>query len=148
VRSCCERPSRCCWRSPRPAFGALPERAPEVVDYDIQVRLDPNEKRLEGRERIVWRNPSQDTVPDLWFHLYLNAFKSTRTTFYRESGGRPAARRHAEDAWGYTDVTSLKLADGTDLTKAITFEQPDDGNGDDQTVARVVLPQPVPPAGA
>jgi Peptidase family M1 domain len=131
-----------------PAFGALPERAPEVVDYDIQVRLDANEKRLEGRERIVWRNPSQDTVSDLWFHLYLNAFKSTRTTFYRESGGRLRRDDMPEDAWGYTDVTSLKLADGTDLTKAMTFEQPDDGNGDDQTVARVVLPQPVPPGGS
>ena len=90
-----------------PAFAALPERAPEVVDYEIKVRLDSNEKRLAGSERIVWRNPSQDTVPDLWLHLYLNAFKSTRTTFYRESGGRLRRDDMPEDAWGYTDVTSL-----------------------------------------
>jgi peptidase M1-like protein len=131
-----------------PASAALPERAPEVVDYDIKVRLDSNEKRLAGSERIVWRNPSQDTVPDLWLHLYLNAFKSTRTTFYRESGGRLRRDDMPEDAWGYTDVTSLKLADGTDLLKSMTYEQPDDGNGDDQTVARVLLPQPVPPGGS
>jgi hypothetical protein len=131
-----------------PASGALPEHAAEVVDYDIAVRLDSNAKRIVGRERIVWRNPSQDTVPDLWFHLYLNAFKSTRTTFYRESGGRLRRDDMPEDAWGYTDVTSLKLADGTDLLKSMTYEQPDDGNGDDQTVARVLLPQPVPPGGS
>jgi hypothetical protein len=131
-----------------PASASLPERAPEVVDYDIQVRLDPNEKRLLGQERVVWRNPSQDPVPDLWFHLYLNAFKSTRTTFYRESGGRLRRDDMAADGWGYTDVTSLKLADGTDLLKSMTYEAPDDGNGDDQTVARVVLPRPVPPGGS
>jgi peptidase M1-like protein len=133
---------------PAPAFAALPEHASEVVDYDIRVRLDANEKRIEGRERIVWRNPSQDAVPDLWFHLYLNAFKSTRTTFYRESGGRLRRDDMPEDAWGYTDVTSLKLADGADLLPSMTYEQPDDGNGDDQTVARVVLPHPVPPGGS
>jgi hypothetical protein len=123
----------------------LPEKADPVVDYDIRVRLDPASHQLTGHERLKWRNPSTDAVPDLWFHLYLNAFKNTQSTFVRESGGQLRGDRMAEGKWGWIDVTSLKLADGTDLQPALRFEHPDDDNAQDQTVARVVLPQPVPP---
>jgi hypothetical protein len=127
----------------------LPARAREVVDYDIQVALDPVTKRLTGRQRVTWRNPSADTVPDLWFHLYLNAFRNTRSTFWKESGGE--SRGFAiddRDGWGWIDVTSLTLADGADLTPALRFESPDDGNSDDRTVARVMLPKPIAPGAA
>jgi len=127
--------------------GPLPERSDRIVRYDIAVRLDPEKKQLEGRETITWRNPSGDPVPDLWFHLYLNAFRNTKSTFFRESGGRLRNDRATEN-WGWTEITSLKLADGTDLMPAIRFEHPDDDNADDRTVARVVLPRPVEPNGA
>ncbi len=126
----------------------LPEHAQEIVDYTIEASLDPVTKQLEGRERIVWRNPSTDSVPDLWFHLYLNAFKNSRSTFVRESGGQLRGDRAAPDRWGYIDVTSLKLADGTDLLPRLTTEHPDDDNAEDRTVARVVLPEAVPPGGS
>jgi len=126
----------------------LPAAAPRVVDYQISVRLDPETKRLAGRERIVWRNPSGDTVPDLWFHLYLNAFRNTLSTFYRESGGQLRNDAMTEGSWGWIDVTALRLADGTDLLPSLTFEHPDDDNADDRTVARVELPAPVPPGAS
>lgn len=125
----------------------LPEKAEEVVDYDIRVRLDPAARQITGRQRLRWRNPSTDSVPDLWFHLYLNAFKNTESTFVRESGGRLRGDRMTEGNWGWIDVTSMKLPDGTDLTPRLRFEHPDDDNDKDRTVARVVLPQPVPAGG-
>jgi len=123
----------------------LPENAPRVVDYRISVSLDPETKTLTGRERLVWRNPSDDEVPDLWFHLYLNAFRNTESTFYRESGGQLRGDRMTEGSWGWTDVTSMRLADGTDLLPTLTFEHPDDDNEADRTVARVTLPQAAAP---
>ena len=42
----------------------------------------------------------------------------------------------------------MKLADGADLLPGLTFEHPDDDNAEDQTVARVRLPRPVPPGGS
>ena len=122
----------------------LPERAEAVVDYRIQVRLNSKAKQLNGQERITWRNPSQDQVGDLWFHLYLNAFKNSHTTFQKNRGLIPGTK---ESVYGWVDVVSLRLEDGTDLTKGMTFEHPDDGNTDDQTVMKVRLPQPVPPGG-
>ena len=125
----------------------LPERADRVVSYTISVRLNPSTKQLEGRETVTWRNPSTDTVSDLWLHLYLNAFKNTASTFVRESGGQLRGDRMSDKAWGWIDVSSFKLASGEDLTAAIRFEHPDDDNADDRTVIRVALPQPVPPKG-
>jgi hypothetical protein len=127
--------------------GRLPEKAEQVVDYDIQVRLDPSTKQLTGKERLTWRNPSGEAVGDLWFHLYLNAFKNSQSTFMRESGGQLRGDRMPDDKWGWIDVEAMRLADGTDLKPALRFEHPDDDNEHDRTVARVALPQPVPPGG-
>src|SRR5262245_30047768 len=106
----------------------LPERAREIVDYDIQVSLDPQTKQLTGRQRLTCRNPSSDTVPHLWFHLYLNAFRNSRSTFWKESGGSLRGFALEEAKWGFIEIASLKLADGTDLTSRLRFEAPDDGN--------------------
>lgn len=130
------------------ASGAsLPERSERVVDYDIAVRLDPETKSITGRERIVWRNPSNDAVPDLWFHLYLNAFRNNESTFFRESGGSLRRDHASDEGWGWIDLTAIRLADGTDLSAALDFQRPDDGNENDFTVARVLLPKPVRPGG-
>lgn len=72
---------------------------PPVVEYTIQVTLDPTEKTLDGRQRLIWR----DAVSELRFHLYLNAFKNNRSTFMRESSWRlrdEEAGRKPED-WGW-----------------------------------------------
>ena len=125
----------------------LPVRSDQIVQYDLRVRLDPAKKQLHGVERLTWRNPSTDTVGELRFHLYLNAFKNTKSTFVRESGGQLRGDEMASDGWGWIDVTSIN-AGGVDLTPHMRFVAPDDGNADDQTVSRIVLPQPVPPGGS
>jgi hypothetical protein len=142
-----------CWAavvfSPAPAAAdRLPDRAETVIQYQIDVRLDADKKQLIGREHIVWKNPSTGDVDDLWFHLYLNAFKNSRSTFMRESGGQLRSDEMARDSWGWVDVTSMRLADGRSLLGGATFEHPDDDNKDDQTVMRVALPSPVPPGGS
>jgi peptidase M1-like protein len=125
----------------------LPAHADKVVDYAISVRLDDEKKELSGSERVVWRNPSSEPVGDLCFHLYLNGFRDRQSTFYRESGGHLRDDSAAPDGWGWIDVTALALADGRDLLKGLVFEHPDDDNEKDRTVARIQLPEPVPPGG-
>lgn len=136
------------------AFVAAPLAAatpasPPVVEYTIDVSLDPAEKKLHGTEHLVWRNPSDDPVPELRFHTYLNAFKNNRTTFMRESGGQlrgDEAGKKAAD-WGWIDVASIKPADGADLRPGARFVQPDGNDPSDETVLLVPLPAPVPPHG-
>jgi len=133
--------------APPSRAGTLPDRAVPVADYDMRVRLDPEAKILDGRQRIVWRNPAPEPVGELWFHLYLNAFKNSKSTFSVESGGQLRRDRMAEDGWGWVEVPSIRTAGGADLAKGATFEHPDDDNADDRTVWRVPLAEPVPPGG-
>jgi hypothetical protein len=123
-----------------PLAAAAPP-SPPVVDYTISVSLDPKAKTLDGTERLVWHNPSADAIPELRFHLYLNAFKNNRTTFMRESGGQlrgDEAGKKPED-WGWIDVASMKTPDGTDLRKTARFIQPDGNDPSDETVLLVPL---------
>jgi len=128
---------------------SLPERSDRVVDYRIGVALDPVKRLLTGRETLTWRNPSTtDAVQELQFHLYLNAFKNTKSTFMKESGGQLRGDQMATDGWGWIDITSIATASGADLKPTLAFIQPDDGNPDDQTVVKATLPDPVPPGGS
>jgi hypothetical protein len=128
-----------------PADAARPS---DVASYDIDARLDAEKKTVTATARITWNNPSPvDTVPDLWFHLYLNAFRDRDSTFWRESHGQLRGLGMPADGWGSIELTALRIAGGTDLLPRLSFQAPDDGNVRDRTVARVVLPQPVPPGG-
>jgi len=127
----------------------LPATSDRIVDYQMKVALDPAKKQVAGTERLTWRNPSMtDTVGELQFHLYLNAFKNTTSTFVKESGGQLRGDRMAGNAWGWIDITSMKTAAGVELKPALRFIHPDDRNADDQTVVAVALPEPVPPGGS
>ncbi len=117
----------------------------QVVDYQIRARLDPATRTVAGSQVLKWINDSPDLVRELRFHLYMNAFKNEKSTFLRESGSGSRSYRLREGEWGWIDVKRLQIAGGPDLTRAIRFIQPDDGNTADQTVIAVDLPQPVKP---
>lgn len=116
-----------------------------IANYKISVKLDPEMKIVEGHELLTWRNDSRDLINELQFHLYLNAFKNSETTFMKEGGHRGRKFKFKEEAWGYLDVNSLSIVEGPDLTNSIEFIQPDDNNPEDQTVIRVPLPKPLLP---
>ena len=127
-------------------FPAAALEAPrKIVDYDIKVSLDPETKLVEGAETLKWTNPGGGPVGELRFHLYWNAFRNDRSTFFKESGGQLRGdKADTGKGWGYTDVTSMKW-EGAELVKGARFESPDDGNPDDRTVLVVPLPRPVAP---
>jgi hypothetical protein len=140
--------------------------SPRNANYTIDVKLDPQAKMLEGREIITWRNDRDQPASELWFHLYYNAWKNTRSTWLLERTlagqlmrGRP--RDICEEDWGYVNVGSVKILppersevkavrsqeylDEIDLSATKRFAAPDDGNPEDQTVMVVTLPQAVAP---
>ncbi len=124
-----------------------PPLSPRIANYTIRAELLIKEKAVKAEYRLEWKNLSGDTIRDLQFHLYLNAFMNEKSTFMRGSGGshRGSTRATFEQAWGYVDILSMKTASGSDLASRIEFIQPDDGNPDDRTVIRIVLPEPVMP---
>jgi hypothetical protein len=125
-----------------------PEQPGSPLRYEIQVELDDAGKMLRGREEIVWRNTSQDEIPDMWLHLYWNAFKNERSAMLEESqeDGGLGRSRPDEGGWGYIDITRLTLADGTDLLPTLEFMIPDlPAHEEDRTVARILFPAALKP---
>ena len=116
-----------------------------IIDYRIKAALIPEEKAVRGQEVLTWLNDSDEFIGELQFHLYLNAFKNNRSTFMKESLGTHRGFPSDKKNWGYIEVKTLQIENGADLMPDFEYIQPDDGNKDDQTVARVLLPEPVPP---
>jgi hypothetical protein len=138
-----------------PLAALAAQEARDPLQYEIWVSLDPAHKMLSGRETIRWTNTSRDTVPDIWFHLYWNAFKNERSALMEEAlqGGAEGTDHGDADVkdgdWGWIDVERIRLADGGDLTRAMEFMIPDEPRHDgDQTVMRVKLPRPLAPGEA
>ena len=135
---------------------ALSER---VVNYKMNVELDTDAKTITGEMVLNWKNPSKDTVDNLQFHMYLNAFKNSKSTFFNEG----SVYNSDESEWGYVNINSIKTANGNDLSRGMQYIQPDDeiqyrdlrlpdespvkpdDRKQDQTVLYVPLDEPVLP---
>ncbi|MEJ2613465.1 MAG: hypothetical protein P8Z35_00750 [Ignavibacteriaceae bacterium] len=116
--------------------------SPRNASYDMDVTLNPETKIIDGFETLHWRNISNDIINELRFHLYLNAFKNTKSTFIKESGGQLrgiSINENSDSSWGWIDVKSMKIENGEDLTHKIKYIHPDDNNIFDETVISVPL---------
>lgn len=117
-----------------------------VANYKIEVELDEVNKITKAKEILLWRNPSADTIRDLQFHVYYNAFKNNRSTFMHESSGAFTSDVFLENCdWGKTDITSIIDQYGNDLTAAQSYIQPEGAHPQDQSVLRIALKTPVLP---
>jgi hypothetical protein len=121
-----------------------------VVAYTIDARLDSDKKTLDATETITYKNLTGQSLTSIPFHLYLNAFRP-ESTFTRETHFDGGVR----DTETYNDYPPEKIgsitishidADGYgDLTSAMHFIAPDDGNAEDHTVTEITLSRPLAP---
>ncbi len=119
----------------------------KVASYDIDAKLDTNLHRITAHETIHFVNRSSATLNELWFHLYLNAFKNDKTLFLRSpfGAGRSGDKAHE---YGYVDVKKLSIVggDGADLWPNRDRHSPNDP--DDETDLRLPLPSPLVPGAS
>jgi hypothetical protein len=131
-------------KAAEPVWPAVAESAPKVASYAIEAKLDTELHRISGRETIHFVNRSSTALHELWFHLYLNAFKNDKTLFLRSPFGAGRSGDKAKE-YGYVDVKKLAIrgGDGQDLWPTRDKHSPDDP--DDETDLRVPLPSPLEP---
>jgi hypothetical protein len=106
--------------------------------YRIDATLDTARRIVKGKMETYWVNKSQDVVPDVQMHLYMNAFRSSRSTFNKESGY--SSDKEASDP-GWIDIKEIYDRSGRDLLPDLQYIRPDDGNIYDSTVIRITLPR-------
>lgn len=142
--------------SPRAAGEALEPRSERIASYSIDVALDADARILAGEQVLTWRNIRRRPTDELWFHLYWNAWRNSRSTWLLEDRLRERSdlgQDVREGDWGWIRVDSVGLlapdgAGEVDLTGRTHFAAPDDGNPDDRTVMVLELPEPVGPGEA
>ncbi len=121
----------------------LPE-PPPVVEYELEVRVEPDTRRLHGSGTLRFRNSTKAPADRLCFHLYLNAFRNEASTFMRELSVE--APRLELDEHGFVELLSLEEEGaGSDLLANARYISPDDGRPEDRTVLEVPLKSPLDP---
>src|SRR5882757_5331923 len=114
----------------RLAVSAQPDRWQQRVKYTMNVSMDVNSNRFTGSQTLAYTNNSPDTLREVFYHLYWNAFQpnSMMDNRSREAGkisysrNKDAADRLDWDARitdrilylkpdeiGYQKVLSLKM---------------------------------------
>lgn len=127
-----------------------PSQAEAVASYKMLAKLDPFDHKLYGMATIDWVNASKQPQKELWFHLYLNAFKNQGSVFLRAPiGGFRGSTLPAD--WGAIDVKRLIVTQRDPDTGASSsdnllpaLETKRDGD-EDETDARLPLNHEVLP---
>jgi hypothetical protein len=123
---------------------AMKEHPEEVASYTMRASLDPGAHTVHGEGTLVWKNVSSKPVNELWFHLYLNAFKNQSSVFMRAPVGGFRGTTVPKE-WGTIDVRRLTLVRGeerAELTSALELRRQND---EDETDARLPLPKEIAP---
>jgi hypothetical protein len=110
-----------------------------VVAYWIDANVHTDANTLDATEILEYRNPSDQPITSVPFHLYLNAFRP-QSTFSKESH-----QSYSKGTEGAIEIKSIAAEGFGDLAQSMRFTAPDDGNQDDHTVMEITLPKPVAP---
>jgi len=127
---------------PSAPFAPTVDQVDAVASYHLEAKLDANTHRVSASETITFVNRSESALNELWFHLYLNAFKNDKTLFLRSPFGAGRSGDKAKE-YGYVDVKRLTWVEAAraELWPGRDPHSPNDP--DDETDIRVPLPRPL-----
>ena len=93
----------------------------QAVEYTMDIRMDVNNNQFQAKQTIAYTNNSPDTLNDVYFHLYFNAFQpgsmmDVRSRTIADPDRRVSNRIHnlSPDEIGYQKVSRLRQ-DGKQL---------------------------------
>ncbi len=109
----------------------------QKVDYKMDVFLDVKTHILKGKQIAIYQNNSPDTLQEIYYHLYLNAFKPGSSMQIRgdviKNGLGDRIKAMKPEEYGWTKVKYIKADD-----EEIEFEIFD-------TILKAKLKKPLPP---
>lgn len=114
-----------------------------MASYTLSAKLDAVEHRVSARGQISFFNYTDRPLEELYFHLYMNAFKNDESLFLRSPFGAGRSGQHG-GKWGYIDVKRLYARQSaSELWPNRSPTSP--GDDEDETDVRVPLVQPLGP---
>lgn len=110
------------------------------VDYQMDIDMDVKNYQYDGKQKLIYTNNSPDTLNQVFYHLYFNAFQpgsemDVRSRSISDADGRVGDRisKLNPEETGFIKVNSLKQ-DGKKLKYKV-----------EGTVLEVTLAKPIPP---
>jgi len=106
------------------------------VDHRIQVTLDDSLHLLRGSETVTYTNNAPQSLSEIWFHVYGNAYENSRSALGKQqilASGNKFYYSSAEDKGGYRKL-SFSI-NGRELTYAFHPEHRD--------IVKLTLPEPL-----
>lgn len=87
----------------------------QKVDYSMDINMDVNTHRFTGTQKLIYTNNSPDTLHQVFYHLYFNAFQPgsmmdvrSRTITDPDARVRDRIFHLKENEIGYQQINSLK----------------------------------------
>lgn len=109
------------------------------VSYTVVATLDETQTKLKARAMLVYVNHSPDTLTEMYFHQYLNAFRpGSKWSELDEREHRVRFQNLADPDYGYERFTAPPVVDGT----PVVVDYP---GAPDSTVAHFRLARPLAP---
>ena len=112
----------------------------QAVDYTMEITLDTETALYNGTQKLVYTNNSPETLKNVFYHLYFNAFKPGSEMAVRLKNAADKNRRFkisvdslTQDQQGYLKVSGL-TQDGVKLSPI-----------DSETILEVPLNKPILP---
>ena len=102
--------------------------------YIINATFDDQNMLLEAKQKVRYENITEQTIKELYFHLYANAFKDSSTAPFEDKDMVRAYPNGFNEGW--IDITSIKKG-----SKKLDYKIMGQGN----TNLRVTLKNPVEP---
>ena len=122
-----------------PASGDTAGYWQQGVHYTIVATLDERARRVQARGTLRYTNHSPDTLREMYFHQYLNAFRpASKWSAVDAREGRVRFQNLEDPDYGYERFTAPLRIDGTPVSVSYP-------GAPDSTVARTTLPRPLAP---
>lgn len=119
---------------------AQTNRWQQRVTYEMEIDMDAKKHQFKGTQKLTYTNNSPDTLNQIFYHLYFNAFQPnsmmdvrSRTLPDPDRRVRDRISKLSEDEIGYHDVKSLEM-NGKDVSFIV-----------EGTVLEATLPEPIMP---
>src|ERR1043165_5243788 len=96
-----------------PAIGDTVGYWQQRANYTIVATLDESQTKLHARGTLVYVNNSPDTLREMFFHQYLNAFRpGSKWSAVDEREGRERFQHLREPDYGYERFTAPVSVNG------------------------------------
>ena len=109
----------------RSAVGQMPETSPKTIDYQMECQLLDEGKVVDGLMRATWRNQTEASTNELYWHVYNNAFSGRDSVWLKEAHQYQYSGGRLPREYSNTDIEAVVLVDAMSFAEIGVSPTPD-----------------------